>query len=431
MSQAVQSMTLGPRLRALMVLLCLTLAPVADGLAREELHITTGDDTDFTLTRFAADGEYLMLWILPEYGPRETHGALAEGLARRGVEVWQVNLLENLFMTQNAQSQRRLDGRYAAELAQQAHAISGKRIVISGDSYAAATALMAARQAQSIQTETPWLTGAVLFTPFTYASIPPLGQAPDFMPIVDATNIPLMIYQSRKSLTNSRFDELLSRLRRHGSPVYLQHMPNITSLFYAEPASEQMRQSANRVIDTLPAILPLLQSHPTPRQVIAMNSPQEQSGSGIDIYLRRYSGNVRASAIELMDARGHAFKRDDFSGQVTLINFWASWCPPCVEEIPSLNRLQQAMQGQAFELISVNYAEDPATVNDFMRKVNVEFPVLLDVSGDYARRWNVITYPSTFVLDKAGRIRYGVNAAIAWDDAQVVELLSRLASEQD
>lgn len=64
------------------------------------------------------------------------------------------------------------------------------------------------------------------------------------------------------------------------------------------------------------------------------------------------------------------------------------------------------------ELISINYAENSQTVIDFMDKVNVEFPVLHDKNGDFAKQWNVITYPSTFVMDKHGQIKYGVNAAI-------------------
>jgi len=397
--------------------------------AQTEVNIPSSDDSDFTLTRFGANGDYLMLWIAPEYGLRAAHAELATRLAERGIEVWLVNLLENLFMTQNTLSQRQLNGAYAAELAALIHARTNKRIFLVGDSYAAATALRAARLVQQQQPATPWLAGAILFTPFTYASIPPLGQAPDFMPIVDATNIPLMIYQSRKSLTTVHFDELLSRLRAHGNPVYTKMLPNITSLFYDEPASPEMRQSANSVAATLARLAPLLATHAVPQQAIALAHDNATKASGIDIYLRPYEGNIRPGVIDLLDVDGQRFRRDNFSNKVTLINFWATWCPPCVEEIPSLNRLQQAMQGQPFELISINYAEDPVTVSAFMRKVNVEFPVLMDITGEYARRWNVITYPSTFVLDTRGVIRYGVNAAIAWDDAQVIERLSELARD--
>ena len=84
------------------------------------------------------------------------------------------------------------------------------------------------------------------------------------------------------------------------------------------------------------------------------------------------------------------------------------------------------MKDYPFELISINYAEDQKTILDFMKKVNVEFPVLLDKDGTFARKWNVIAYPSTFVIDKSGRIKYGVNAAIEWDSPELIEKIKSL-----
>ena len=144
------------------------------------------------------------------------------------------------------------------------------------------------------------------------------------------------------------------------------------------------------------------------------------------VHMVRALEEVRPGRLDLDDIDGKRYTRDDFSGQVTLVNFWASWCPPCVEEIPSLNRLQQIMAGRPFELVSINYAEQRDTVIEFMQRVAVEFPVLLDSDGRYARDWKVISYPSTFVIDRDGVIRYGVNAAIEWDNPALVRKLEAL-----
>jgi thiol-disulfide isomerase/thioredoxin len=109
-----------------------------------------------------------------------------------------------------------------------------------------------------------------------------------------------------------------------------------------------------------------------------------------------------------------------------VVNFWATWCGPCVEEIPSLNRLREQMKDQPFELISVNYADTPKKILDFMQKVRVDFPVLVDPNGKTAQQWNVIGFPSTFVIGKDGKIIYGVNAAIHWDTPEVIEVLRKL-----
>ena len=79
-----------------------------------------------------------------------------------------------------------------------------------------------------------------------------------------------------------------------------------------------------------------------------------------------------------------------------------------------------------FELISINYAEDTKTIVEFMKQVNVEFPVLLDQNGEFAKQWNVISYPSTFIIDSKGIIQYGVNAAIEWDDPEVIQKIKAL-----
>ena len=147
---------------------------------------------------------------------------------------------------------------------------------------------------------------------------------------------------------------------------------------------------------------------------------------GIDIYLKTYSGKVSPLPINLKDAYGNQIVKNDYKGKVTIINFWATWCPPCVEEIPSLNQLKQEMQGKDFELISINYAEDSKTIIEFLKKVNVEFPVLLDPDGEFAQKWNVIAYPSTFVINKQGKIVYGVNAAIEWDTPDLIKKLKAL-----
>jgi len=99
-----------------------------------------------------------------------------------------------------------------------------------------------------------------------------------------------------------------------------------------------------------------------------------------------------------------------------------------VEEIPSLNRLRDAMRDEPFELISVNYAEDRETILSFLERVHVEFPVLLDPEGQTARRWNVIAFPSTFVIGPDGKIHYGINAAMLWDTPSVIDTLRRVAS---
>ncbi|MDH3535841.1 MAG: TlpA family protein disulfide reductase, partial [Gammaproteobacteria bacterium] len=319
----------------------------------------------------------------------------------------------------------RLDGDTIADLVEYVHRHTGKKIALAGDSYAAMAALLGARSWQGRKLDDPYLVGAVLFTPYSYAYIPSLGLEPEYVPIVESTNIPLMIYQAQNSGTTGGFAALLEKLRLHENPVYTRIVPGVMSLFYEEPPSRAMIDSAAPIALNIRQMLAVLARHEFPAgpAAIANAAPVR---SGIDIYLKEFNGKNPPLTIKLTDIDGNPVVRSDFEGRVTLVNFWATWCPPCIEEIPSLNRLQLKMAGRPFELISINYAEDRETVVNFLRRVNVDFPVLLDTDGAYARTWNVITYPSTFVVGPQGKIRFGVNAAIEWDDPELIRKLESL-----
>ena len=409
----------------LLAMLCLLPPPLG---ARQEFELSTASDIDFSVTRYAADGDYLLLWLAPEYGFHEGHRQLARWLPDQGIEVWQVDILENLFLPHGAGSMRRLDGGHVADLIAEAHRASGKQIALAGDSYAALAVLAGAREWQRRQLGRDYLVGAVLFTPYTFASIPSLGLDPEYMPVIDATNIPLLIFQAKKSATLYRFDELLERLRRNGSPVYTRMLPGVMSLFFKEAPTPAMLEGAAQIPRDLRRMLPLLARHPVPVEPVSMRAGAP-ADSGIDMYLEEFGADIRPQPLDLENIEGQRVVENDFTGKVTLVNFWASWCAPCIEEIPSLNRLKQKMAGRPFQLISINYAEDRKTVADFMQRVPIDFPVLLDVDGEQAAAWRVISYPSTFVIDKRGRIRYGVNAAIDWNDPELLGKLEALMDE--
>ena len=147
----------------------------------------------------------------------------------------------------------------------------------------------------------------------------------------------------------------------------------------------------------------------------------------LDIELKQYKGNRKPLPIDLVNINGERVVREQFGGKVTVVNFWATWCPPCVEEIPMLNRLKAKMKNSNFELLSINFGQEEAVIVEFLKKVNVEFPVLLDGGGRTAGDWNTVVLPSTFVIGPDGKFAYAVNAAIEWDSPAVVQALKELA----
>ena len=87
------------------------------------------------------------------------------------------------------------------------------------------------------------------------------------------------------------------------------------------------------------------------------------------------------------------------------------------------------MQGKPFQLISVDYAEAQETIRVFMEEVDVDFPVLLDTDGNVSAQWNVVVFPSTFVINPEGKIVYGVKGGIHWDTEEVIKLLDNLRDQ--
>lgn len=397
----------------------------SSSFAANEIVVPVSSGDEITVEQFPAKGKYLALWLAPEYGFRTGHRSLATLLSRQNIEVWQSDIIQSLFMPVGSSSIKKLNGKHAADLVEYAHKITGKKIILIGNSYAAITVLQGAHQWQQRKHKTPYFVGAVLLSPYAYKNIPPLGQLPEYMPVISATNIPIMIYQAKNSGNIGQFNTLVEKLQQHGNPVYTRLMHQHMGLFYEEKLTDEMIQQLNTIPGNISKMIPVLDKHKVPATPVKLKS-KSNIKKGIDNYLKEYKGTISPVAINLENSHGKKFIKNNYKGQVTVINFWATWCPPCVEEIPSLNRLKEKMEGLPFELISINYAEDKKTIQDFMKMVKVDFPVLLDQDGTFAKQWNVITYPSTFVIDKNGKIQYGVNAAIEWDNPEFIEKMKAL-----
>ena len=407
----------------LIFIICISTPKIS--IAEEEIIVSISPDIEINVEQFSAKGKHLILWLAPEYGLRGGHRSLARLLSQQNIEVWLTNIVESLFLPVGTSSIKKLNGKYVADLIEYANKKTGKKIIVMADSYASLTALRGAHKWQQRKKSKSYFIGAILFSPYTYSSIPPLGQLPEYMPIISSTNIPIMIYQAKKGGTFSQFKSLLKKIEQHGNPVYTRLLPNMMSLFYEDKPTKKMLKQAKLIAINIKKMIPVLEKHPVPSVPIMLTTVSKNK-SGIDIYLKEYKGTISPLAIYLKDAYGNDIIKTNYKGKVTLINFWATWCPPCVQEIPSLNRLKNKMKGLSFELISINYAEDRKTIIEFMKKIKVEFPVLLDQDGSFAKEWNVITYPSTFVIDKNGQIKYGVNAAIEWDSPEFIKKIKSL-----
>jgi peroxiredoxin len=108
----------------------------------------------------------------------------------------------------------------------------------------------------------------------------------------------------------------------------------------------------------------------------------------------------------LRTAAGSNLRLHEQRGQVVLVNFWASWCGPCRQEMPHLNRLYDKYRASGFVLLGVNIDDDPHAATTAAARWGVKFPVLLDVEKSVSRQYDLGSMPATVLIDRDGRVRY-------------------------
>lgn len=135
-----------------------------------------------------------------------------------------------------------------------------------------------------------------------------------------------------------------------------------------------------------------------------------------------------APVFALKDLGGREVKLSDLKGKVVLLNFWATWCPPCREEIPSMMRLNQTMAGKPFQMLAVSEDEGgKEAIEAHFRKSGTNLPALLDTDQAIGRRYGLTGVPETFIIDKKGVILKKVVGSIDWSDPGVIAFLSDAA----
>ena len=131
-------------------------------------------------------------------------------------------------------------------------------------------------------------------------------------------------------------------------------------------------------------------------------------------------------ALKLTDLRGMEADFGPYRGRVLILNFWATWCAPCLEEMPSLQRLHQSLAGKPAQVLGVSVGDGRMAVNRFIERTGVSFPMLMDEDKTQSRRWKASILPTTYVIDVAGRPRYRHVGALAWDEPSILAAIEKL-----
>lgn len=135
----------------------------------------------------------------------------------------------------------------------------------------------------------------------------------------------------------------------------------------------------------------------------------------------------KAADFMLKDVSGTMVSLASYKGKVVLLNFWATYCPPCREEIPGMNALSRKMKGKPFAILAVSTDRTLANVKDFMKENPMHFPVLLDSNSQVSRSlYKVFMIPTTFLIDKKGNIAKIYYGGQEWAEPAIMKEIEAL-----
>ncbi len=141
--------------------------------------------------------------------------------------------------------------------------------------------------------------------------------------------------------------------------------------------------------------------------------------------LKPWTGGATPPLV-LQDLHGRMHRLADYRGKVVLVNFWATWCEPCRDEMPSIERLRQSLAGKPFEVLAVNIGEPLGRIERFLEKMPLGFPMLLDRDTAAAKAWKARVVPATFLVGADGRIRYMHYGELDWSSEPVRKRVAEL-----
>ncbi|MDY0137052.1 MAG: TlpA disulfide reductase family protein [Thiomicrospira sp.] len=405
--------------------------PLADGQALQVTHYAQ------------PDADFRLLWLHSQYDELlDWEADLLAQFQQQGFDVWASDILESLFLTRTSSSLRALDGEAVAALlhaAQMQSEQDGKGFILLASDRMASLALKGIREWQAAHLgETSAFKGTVLIYPNLYATTPLAGESPDWEPIVTGLQSPLMILQPEQGVHRWYLAELSRQLGQQGAPVYSWVLPQVKDYFF-NPFDAKMTHAERNITDKLPQIIRLsaqrlsaVASAYQPKQLAAIK-PIDDIKADVEQGLPRlhaFQTPKSAPSLQGVTFEGEALDLADLRGKVVLVNFWATWCPPCVTEIPSMNRLLAKYRQQGLDILSVDFQQSAQEIAEFVKTIPVDYPIMLDEDGRLSKQWGVFSFPTTFVVDRQGYIRYSLNQGVEWDVPELEAPLRALLNER-
>lgn len=405
-------------------------------IAYETVEKEMSSGATLSITKFAGDGETLLFWVPSERGYRKGSLAVTIELGDSGMDVHVVDLHSSYMLQTGNRSYEKFENGDILELLEQYQKQGFKDVFFISAGRGAVVALQAARDWQLAHPNNRFIKGHIFTHPHFIEGRPEIGTQADYVPISKMTNLPVYLFQPEYSTKFARSQEIVKHLKQGGSSVFIHLLKEVHGGFYMrdEDSMSEIDVSAKAnfaaqisnavgLLKSLPAVMGVAD------EVLAKEKEKTSSFRSSKLY--PYQANNIPPITKLKTLDGKDFDLNSIKDEVVLVNFWATWCGPCIEEIPSLNRLVARLKDKPFSVVAVNIGETPEIINDFLLKlgdagIQLDFSVLLDEKGKSVRDWKVYAYPSNYLIDKQGKIRYAYRGALEWDAPHIIAVIEAL-----
>ncbi|MDB3870061.1 TlpA family protein disulfide reductase [Candidatus Thioglobus sp.] len=398
-------------------------------IADDKIEIELSSGEVILADTFKADGETLYLYLPSERGFGKGHITTAQQLAFDGNDVWVLDLHASYMTPKNRSSVNEFSTDDIVELISLTQDKGFKKLFFITSGRGAQLALKAAYQWQTQNPDNLYLKGHIFHSPHLIKGAPALGTEAEYVNVAKVSNLPIYMILTQYSTKYFRAKEILQALKLGGSSVFVHRLKGVRGGFYMRNEEDltklDLKVKADLANIYSQAAKLLSTVSPLAPKTLSKRKTTKVSLNFSELTLKPYKGKQNI-ALQLKDLNGNTVKLSDYKDKVILLNFWASWCKPCIKEIPSLVRLGEQLKQQDFEIITVNVGESAREISDFKRHVKFDLPILLDDEGKAVQEWGVYAYPSNFILDKNAIIRYTYRGALEWDSPAIIKTIEKL-----
>ncbi len=159
---------------------------------------------------------------------------------------------------------------------------------------------------------------------------------------------------------------------------------------------------------------------------VSLNQANAESHFWNDLGIVKFDEKLKAPSFTLRDLNGKEVKLEDQRGKIVFLNFWATWCPPCRAEMPSMEKLYTQFKDRDFIILAVDLREETKKVRVFQEKFKLNFPILLDSDGRVGLKYEVWSIPTKYLIDREGYVKGGALGARNWASKEAFELIDHL-----